>query len=461
MSNPLFNEFSGVSAKQWKQKIQFDLKGADYNETLITRTLEGIDIKPFYHSEEVDPLAVAISNTPWKVAQRIEVTDEVTANKKALNAIKDGVEALDFIINSPTINLQTLLENIATEKIQLYFSPQFLSVAFVQQLNEVASAKNSTVFCDQDFIAQLARTGNWYENLEKDHAKLASISQLSLKNVSVISVDSTLYQNAGANAVQQLAYALSHANEYLNFLEKNERLDILQNNPLRFKVAVGNDYFMEIAKLRALRILYKTLAEAYHIPTNCYILAEPSKRNKTIYDYNLNMLRTTTECMSSVLGGADAICNLPYDSLYHPSNEFGDRIAKNQLLILKHESYFDKVANPADGAYYIEELTRQLAQKALSLFKQIEEGGGFLNQLKEHNIQRKIKENAALEQELFDSGKRVLVGTNKYENPQDQMKDSLEKSPFPEKKSRKTIIEPILEKRLAENWEQQRLAKEK
>ncbi len=138
-----------------------------------------------------------------------------------------------------------------------------------------------------------------------------------------------------------------------------------------------------------------TLASEYDVNTNCRILATPSKRNKTIYDYNVNMLRTTTECMSAILGGANTICNLPYDSLYHKSNEFGDRIARNQLLVLKNESYFDKVNNPADGAYYIESLTEQLAEKALDLFKDIEANGGFLNQLKEGTIQRKIKESCS------------------------------------------------------------------
>ncbi len=122
------------------------------------------------------------------------------------------------------------------------------------------------------------------------------------------------------------------------------------------------------------------------------------------------MLRTTTECMSAILGGADAVSNLAYDALYHKDNEFGDRFSRNQLLVLKHESYFDKVANPADGSYYIENLTQQLSEKALALFKDIEVNGGFITQLIEGTIQRKIQESASKEQELFDSGKEILLG---------------------------------------------------
>jgi len=157
--------------------------------------------------------------------------------------------------------------------------------------------------------------------------------------------------------VQQLAYTLAHANEYFN------RLPNLAT-PITIEVAVGTHYFFEIAKLRALRLLFNTLAAEYNHPFDCHIIATPTKRNKTLYDYNVNMLRTTTECMSAILGGANTVANVPYDALYHKDNEFGDRIARNQLLILKHESYFDKVGNPADGAYYIESITQQLAEKA-------------------------------------------------------------------------------------------------
>jgi methylmalonyl-CoA mutase len=164
--------------------------------------------------------------------------------------------------------------------------------------------------------------------------------------------------------------------------------------------------------------------------------------------------------MSAILGGANVISNLPYDAMYHKDNEFGDRISRNQLLILKYESYFDKVNNPADGAYYIESITKQLAEKALLLFKEIENNGGFITQLIEGNIQRKITESASKEQELFDSGKEVLLGTNKYPNKSDNMKEDLELYPFLKHNPRKTLITPIIEKRIAEKFEQERLSQE-
>ncbi len=164
--------------------------------------------------------------------------------------------------------------------------------------------------------------------------------------------------------------------------------------------------------------------------------------------------------MSAILGGANTICNLPYDALYHNANEFGDRISRNQLLVLKQESYFDKVNNPADGSYYIESLTAQLAEKALKLFKNIEANGGFLKQLKEGTIQRKIKESAAKEQADFDTGELTLLGTNKHPNLADKMKNDLEISPFLKIEKRKTLIQPIIQKRLSEKLEIKRLSKE-
>ena len=254
---------------------------------------------------------------------------------------------------------------------------------------------------------------------------------------------------------------LAQATEYLNhFASTSESNGKGKELKMSFHIAVGPNYFFEIAKIRALRKLYAALATEFGVTKTCHIVARPSKRNKTIYDYNVNMLRTTTECMSAILGGADTICNLPYDALYHKSNEFGERISRNQLLVLKAESYFDTVSNPADGTYYIESLTSELAEKALAIFKDIEASGGFLSQLKEGIIQRKVKESASKEQLLFDQGSLVLLGTNKHINEKDKMKNDLELYPFVKTNIRKTLIEPLIERRLSEKLEQTRLENE-
>lgn len=449
----LFQEFTTVSSKEWKQKIQVELKGADYNDTLIWESLEGIKVKPFYHKDEFKKnTSVRTNVSTFKILQNIFVNDVEKAKEKTKESLNRGAESIRFTIENENIAIETLLESLPLESTIYHFNLKFLSIPFLKKLNDFATSKKGNFIIQIDPIGQLVKEGNWHENIEKDFQKINTITSES--HFPVINIKTNIYQNAGANIIQQLAYTLAHLNEYFN------RIPSINNQPITIEVAVGTNYFFEIAKLRALRILFNTLAKEYNHEFDCHIIATPTKRNKTLYDYNVNMLRTTTECMSAILGGANAIANLPYDALYHKDNEFGDRISRNQLLILKKESYFDKVNNPADGAYYIETLTDQLAEKALNLFKDIEANGGFITQLIEGTIQRKIKESAEKEQELFDSGKEILLGTNKYPNKNDRMKNELELFPFVKTNSRKTLITPVIEKRLAEKLEQERLAQE-
>ena len=448
----IFTEFDSISAKQWKQQIQFELKGADYNENLVWESPEGIKVKPFYHNDDTNVnLNANTSNTPFTIVQNIFVHDVKKSNARALDSLQRGAESVRFTIESESISIEELMQNIPLENVNYYFNLPFLSIEFSNKINDFATKNKANIFIQIDPIGQLVKDGNWFENLEKDFEKLNTIT--SKTTVPFLTISSGMYQNAGANIVQQLAYTLAQVNEYFN------RISAI-NQPITIEVAVGTNYFFEIAKLRALRLLFNTIATEYNHNFDCLIIATPTKRNKTLYDYNVNMLRTTTECMSAIIGGADAVANLPYDALYHKDNEFGDRISRNQLLILKHESYFDKVNNPADGTYYIETLTEQLAEKALELFKDIEKNGGLISQLIDGTIQRKINESAQKEQELFESGKEVLLGTNKFPNKNDQMKNDLELYPFVKQNSRKTLITPIIEKRLAEKVEQERLSQE-
>ncbi|WP_053992264.1 methylmalonyl-CoA mutase subunit beta [Mangrovimonas sp. TPBH4] len=450
MSKLVFNEFEEVSSKQWKQKIQVDLKGADYNDTLIWNTNEGIDVRPFYHLDETE-LPFPSPNTKaslWAINQTIFVADVEKSNAKAKEVLNRGAESITFIVPSSGVNINVLMKGLPNTETTFHFTLQFCSDTFVKELKNLLGTTPHTV--QIDVIGNLAKTGNWYRNLNSDFEAYKSIVAIT----NGITINMELYQNAGANHVQELAYGLAHANEYLNHLEGNPAI-----KPT-FKVSVGSNYFFEIAKLRALRLLWASLAAEYKADETCHIMATPTKRNKTLYDYNTNMLRTTTECMTAILGGADTVGNLAYDAIYHKDNEFGERIARNQLLMLKHESYFNKVNNPADGAYYIEQLTEQLAEKALELFKDIEQQGGLLRQLKEGTIQRKIKESATKEQEAFNKGELVLLGTNKHPNPEDKMKDELELYPFLKTNPVKTLIPPIIEKRLAEALEQQRIKSE-
>ena len=453
MNDFLFDEFQSVSAKQWKQKIQFDLKGADYNTSLLTETNEGITIKPFYHSDQFKQLDIPKSQSDFKICQAIFVKHEKIANQLAVNALKKGADAIKFIAERP-FDIKVLFKDLTSQNIQIHFQLQFLNEAFILGLLDLISNKN--VFFNIDLIGNLTKTGNWFYNRKEDHEILKSLLRRSDKNTGILGVDVSIYQNAGANTVQQIAYALAHANEYLNFNHENG-INSVKN--INFNFAIGNNYFFEIAKLRAFKYLWNLLLKEYNLDIKANIFVQPSLRNKTLYDFNVNMLRTTTECMSAILGGANTISNIAYDEVFHKKNEFGDRIARNQLIILKKESRIknDEFAN---GSYYIEELTYEIADKALKIFKEIEKSGGFVKKLFEGTIQRKIKENATKEQDQFDKENLVLLGTNKHPNMDDKMKDDLELYPFVKTKHQKTDIQPIIVKRLAEKLEKERLEKE-
>lgn len=453
-ATPLFADFSPVSAKAWKQKIQYDLKGADYNTELVWTSREGIHVKPFYHMEDLGEAFPATGTiTPWKIGQSMYAGNAKPANKRALKGLENGVEVLHFTIPDIEVKPEALLRDIDLEKIPVSFQFQFLSESYIASLLKSVGKGKSNLYLNIDIIGNLARSGNWFHNLNKDHEVLEMLLQSGADTI--LSIDTTLYENTGADMVQQLGYGIAQAHEYVQHLYDKRLLNNLGR--VTFKVSVAGNYFFEIAKLRALRLLWKTVMEDYGLTADCHIVAEPSKRNKTLYDYNMNMVRTSAECMSSILGGAQVVFNHAYDKIYHKDNGFSSQIALNQLLILKEEAYFNSVYNPTDGAYYLASLTKQLAEKGLELFKSVEREGGFLRQLKNGTVQQKIKDSAIKQLKEFNQGNEVLVGTNKFVQGPETMKSDLELYPFVKTRPRKTLIVPIIESRLAEAMEQKRL----
>ncbi|MEG1267333.1 MAG: methylmalonyl-CoA mutase family protein, partial [Myroides sp.] len=326
----LFNDFEKVTSKQWKNQIQYELKGADYNDTLVWESLEGIKVKPFYHNDE-DAVTNGVSTqvTNFSIVQEIYVFDTEKSIAKANEVLKRGAESIRFIIPSKEINVVNIINQLQQQPKAVYLQLLFLDADVVEQINTEAAKLQFEVSVLIDPIHQLTFDGNFYKDGTSDFEALNKINQQS-SNINWLTVKATTYQNAGANMVQQIAYTLAHTNEYLNRIENFDK-------NITVEVAVGGNYFFEIAKLRAMRLSLNALAEIYSPNITFHILAKPTHRNKTIYDYNVNMLRTTTECMSAVLGGADAVENIAYDAVYHKTNEFGGRISRNQLLILKEE----------------------------------------------------------------------------------------------------------------------------
>lgn len=444
MKNFLSNDFDPVSAKAWKQKIQFDLKGADYNETLLSNTSEGITIKPFYHQDDFEKLSVPVNNEPFKVSQTIELKDVAEANDFAVKAASSGVENIRFNC-AKEFEISEVVKGLPNE-VELQFVMRFLDAEFIKKLNAELKDFNITVLID--CIGRLARIGNWFTSKDEDFKTVGEL--LEARQVELL-VDASIYQNAGANNVQQVTYALNHAVEYLN---------VFNVKHLHIDFAVGSNYFMEISKFRAFKYLFEQIAKEFDQEISTTIFASPTRRNKTLYDYNVNMLRSTTECMSAILGGVHYVSNIPYDAVFKKSNDFSNRIGKNQLLILKEESYFNQGDAITQDSYYIESLTKQIAEKSLEIFKDIEAHGGLISKLFDGTIQRKIGESNKEEQEKFDSGALVLLGTNKFPNEEEKLKDSVELAIKKKKKPRKTLIAPISPKRLAYQVELKRMQDE-
>lgn len=447
----LFAEFASVSSKEWKQLIQMELKGTDYNETLVWETLEGIKIKPFYHADEMEYLKIPNVQSEFQIAQTIFIDNEGIANKIALDAIEKGAESIIFIAPSG-FDADVLLQNFETTHVKkVVFQMNYLAPHFISSLR--ASFPSIPIELQIDPIGHLLVTGNWFINEKQDFDQIGSVLD-ELKKDNVLLIDASLYQNAGANLVQQIAYALAHGQEYLN------RYGNRISGDISFNFGIGSHYFFEIAKLRAFRYLWQQLTAVHGLKSPAQLFTKPTLRNKTLYDYNVNILRTATENMSAVLGGSQVVSSLPYDAFFKKSNAFSERIARNQLIMLREENNLKEAQQIATGSYYIEQITLELAKKALELLKDIDKSGGILKQIKAGTIQKKIVESAEKEQHLFDEGKLVLLGTNKFVNLKDHMKSETELFPFFKKRNEKTEVVPLVLKRLSEKMEMERMGEE-
>ena len=445
MNDFLFDQFDPVSAREWKQKIQMDLKGLDYNKELIHQTVEGIDIKPFYH-KDIQKSEYVIPDLPsqWKIAECIGYSEIDTIIKQAKVAIEKGVESLHITLHEfPTV-LMEFLQKEATH-CEIYFHLQNTSKEILNGFKKLGTLPPYWQI-ESNPISQFNSTGHWKYSFENDLLNLQQLIEATSPKHSIITIDTGVYQNAGANMVQQLAYGMAELLEYLHYFEK---INEFPKSALKFKfdISVGSNYFFEIAKIRTFRVLFDILRKEFELKKECYIFTKPSLRNKTIKDFNVNIIRSTTESMSGILGGADAVANLPYDHIYKYQNEFSTHIGRNQLHLLKKESYFDEISNMVSGTYYIENLITQLSQKSLALFKEIEKKGGWLSQLYKGTVQKKIKESAVREQNMFDNGELLLIGSNAFANV-DEVLPKIQKPIKKQPKKQKTVISPIISSRL-------------
>lgn len=421
--NQKIEEFKQLTPQEWKLKVQAELAGLDYNEVLVWDTAEGIQVKPVYTNEDLPEDVSTIQTTKdWKIIGNFR--NDSPQDFSYLYGFKVNESHFDQVLKLP-------------EFLDLFFEIK-TSTDSLNQLNfsEIKNLK----YLGLDVLGKFAETGNWFHSQEED---LALTQKILTENTfeKSIEVNASLYQNAGANHVQQIAIAISHAVEYL------ENLGAEATSKLYFKVAIGGNYFFEIAKLRALRQLWNLILNEYNSEAETFIYAETSLRNKSLLDVHNNIIRSGLEASAAVQGKADVVNVFPYDEI-SGSTAFSEELASKQQLLLQKESYFDKFMDPVAGTYFVENLTELMSRNALELFKNIEAEGGFLKGLFDGRIQKMIQKTAEKEQQAFDEGKLTLIGVNKFRNPSDKI------HPTPKTENPvRTQIKPIFRKRLAEKNE--------
>jgi methylmalonyl-CoA mutase len=448
----LFTEFTPNTAAQWKEQLVKDLKGVDFDQ-LVWHTNNGFDVNPFYTGEDLQQEKKPLfSHSDWNIGTFITVEDEKKANAVALEALNGGVSCLGFCLNGDK-NLSVLLKDVLIEHIAVQFVLNNHIDTFEKQLTTIINDRGLNIHAlniavNYDVLAHVAEHGNWLANRESDFADFLKVCNLPF-NAHKLLVDASLYQNAGANQVTELALTLSHYNEYLNHLA-NTTFDLVKlKRGVQVNVSIGSDFFGEIAKLRALRKLVALVNNVYQIDAHLFISCNTSHLTLASKDAYTNLLRSTTQAMSAVIGGCSALYVAQFDELLDSENKnLSVRMARNQQLILKEESYLDKASDIGAGSYYIETLTEELAEKAFELFKDWEAQGGFIACLEKGLIQAEVDKQAAMLKEKTASGELVIIGVNKYINAGEKM-SALKHI---EENSAKTIIKPIKAIRLAEKF---------
>lgn len=446
----LFKEFSPSTAENWKQQIIKDLKGADY-EKLVWNNPNSFDIKPFYTSEDVKEKAQPLfSHAGWDICEEIGVENENQANADALKALQVGASGLCFRLHKK-VNAKELLKDISLEHIYTQFDISFDALGLLDDLkNEYGKInphdQQQKCFINLDPVYLFSHYGEWHENREKDLAVL--------KRLKHIPVYAAHYHNAGANAVSELAFTIAHLNEYLNaLLPSSEGSGVgspSQEGSIHITLATGSSFFTELAKLRALRKLISLLASSYNIKLQLHIHCVTSSLNLAAADAYNNMLRTTTGGMSAVIGGCNSLSISPYNKSFEKPSDFSRRIARNQQIIFREESYLGKVADMGAGSYYIEHLTDELASKAWEEFKEIEKKGGFIDSLLKGEIQNTIKQQADELIRRFREEQLVLVGVNKFQNKSESLAKNEERTGSSKQKTEGNLIEPICSIRLSD-----------
>jgi methylmalonyl-CoA mutase len=455
----LFSDFPPVSRSKWKELIIKDLNGGDYSKKMVWRSADGLETEPFYTAEDLESISFFQSaptvfpyvrgnktkDNDWEICQLINASDPKTANGKALELISKGVNSIEFKLDflNEQEELDTLLEKIDPEKISIHFSGAHSYSILLELLKKHCETRNLNPKIIRgsfnfDSFAYYLLNGSYYNSCSDNMNELKCLMQDTAKlfpNMKVLTINGHHFHNAGASIIQELAFTLASAHEYfvqmLNLNMKPEEVLPL----IRFSFATGSSYFPEIAKIRAARLLWGYITDQYvsgnEKLAQIEIHSVSSLWNKTIFDSYNNILRTTTETMSAILGGSNSIHTLPYDITWKPSDSFSEHIAMNIQHMLKDESHLDKVIDPAAGSYYIEMLTASIAQHSWDLFLEVEEKGGFMAAMENGFVKNTIDVTAQERYSLIAARKTSILGVNLYPNLHERMADKI-MNPMPD-----------------------------
>jgi methylmalonyl-CoA mutase len=426
-SECLLQEFPPVSTQAWENVIRDDLKGADYAKKLVWQTPEGLAVKPYNRAEDIAELELSGSASclrsggDWRIREEIQAVDPEEANHAAQNAVAAGAEEIAFV-NVAVRNasdLGALFVNLKTIPTHFPNAGQPL----IHQLSEWLGKRR-----DSHLV-----TAGWAPLANLEFA--ADIARTAPSTLVPFTIHGEDFEEFGATAVEEIGFALAAGVDFLAEMDAHNVPTDRSVASLIFSFSIGANYLFEIAKFRAMRMVWASAVESFggtHDSTATHIYARTSRWNKTIYDPHVNVLRATTEAMSAVLGGVNSICVAPFDECFKKSDEASRRLARNTQIILKHEAMLSRVADPSAGAYCLEVITDFLAREAWKSMQKIEADGGYRQVCAEGQLRRALEQSLAAREKAVGLRRRVFTGTTQYANPQEKAMNRIEPPHFSE-----------------------------
>ena len=472
INGKLLAEFPPVSYDQWRKLVETELKGAQFDKKMLTATYEGITLKPLYQQADVAKLSFTNSlpgfapfvrgtsasgfvKEPWAVSQEITCASPAEFNQAVRNSVDRGLNALNMVLDRATrdghdpdwaqpedvgsggLSVATLddldraLEGVDLEKTSLFVRSGASALPFAALLVALAKKRRKTAAqlrgcIEMDPLGVLAHEGRLPQSLAGAYREMATLTRWSATHapkLQTVCVHSRAWHESGGSAVQELVFTLATGVEYLRQLNALGVEVNVAAPRIRFAVTVGANFFMEIAKLRALRMLWSRAVAAAggnEAAQKITLHVRTAQWNQTVVDPYNNLLRATVEAFAGVLGGCDSMQVAAFDQVVRPPDDFSLRIARNTQLVLQKECALDHVVDPAGGSWYVESLTGELATRAWALFQEVEKLGGMEAALRAGYPQQAVAATAVERIKAVARRRDSIVGVNQYANPKEK-----------------------------------------